>query len=705
MGGSDMQYRGIFCFDSYAPYNPYDCHRDEIDASALKEANEKATHLVNSMSLEEKVGIMTGNGDFTGPCIGNTGAVDNLFPSLCMQDGPIGVRATTGITVGVSGINTAASFDKQAIRERGIYLGAEFRAKGAHVYLGPDVNLVRSPFSGRNYETFGEDPYLSGVAGVETILGVQSQGVIAQIKHLIGAEQESWRDFYSANIGDKALNEVYLWPFEEAIKAGVGSIMCSYNKINGTQACENEYILNTTVKQRLGFKGFITSDWRATHSTIDSANNGLDVNMPGPLSFGHRLVKAVENGYVSMDKIDDMALRIISTWYKFGQDKDYPTVNFNVVNPTKDQKVDVQSNHKQYVRSMGAASTVLLKNQAQLLPLQPAKINSIAIIGSDAGSSWGNKLCTNLPCLTGTVAMGGGSGSAKYPYLVTPLEGIKQRAGKSIKIHHSASDYNLLKASFQSQRSDLAIVFSNVFTMEAFDRHNLSLDRNGNALIEAVARANENTIVVIHSPSAVLMPWIHHPNIKAVVWAGYPGQETGNSLADILFGDVNPSGRLPYTIAKRTEDYPVQFSLWKKQLDYTDGVYVGYRYFDANGITPLFEFGFGLSYTNFSYADLVTTHTEQAIHASLMVKNTGGVGGAEIVQAYIGLPKDQPPKILRGFEKIYLEPAQSARVHFDFGPRELMVWEDGVWVLQPGQYTLSIGASSRDIRLSTSFTL
>ncbi|KAI8331932.1 glycoside hydrolase superfamily [Chlamydoabsidia padenii] len=660
------------------------------------------------MSLAQKVNMMTGNGDFIGPCIGNTGAVKDLFPSLCMQDGPIGVRGTTGVTVGVSGINTAASFDKQAIRKRGSYIGAEFRAKGAHVYLGPDVNMVRSPFSGRNYETFGEDPYLSGVVGVETILGIQSQGVIAQVKHLIGAEQESWRSSYSANIGDKALNEVYLWPFEEAIKAGVGSIMCSYNKVNGTHACENEYILNTTVKHRLGFQGFITSDWRATHSTENSANHGLDVNMPGPLSYGRRLIKAVEKEHVSMDKIDDMAMRIVATWYKFGQDKDYPTVNINVVNPTKDQKVNVQSNHKQYVRSLGAASTVLLKNQNRQLPLQ--SVNSISIIGSDAGNSpsWGEKICTNLPCNTGTIAMGGGSGSAKYPYLVNPLEGIKQRAGKTTKIHYSGSDHNLIKAYFQAKRSDVAIVFSNVFTMEAFDRHNLSLDRNGNKLIETVANANENTIVVIHSPSAVLMPWIDHPNIKAVVWAGYPGQETGNSLADILFGDVNPSGRLPYTIARYEHDYPVHVSWIQKQLDYTDGVFIGYRHFDQHGITPLFEFGYGLSYTNFSYTNLTIKANKQTVDASVVIKNTGSMDGAEIVQAYIGFPRgSEPPKVLRGFEKVYLNQSQSTLVRFAFGQRELAVWDTGKgdWTLPFGEYTLYIGASSRDIRLSLTFTL
>ncbi|ORZ00071.1 glycoside hydrolase superfamily [Absidia repens] len=682
-----------------------------------EQAYKKGIMLTSQMSLKQKVGIMTGNGDFKGPCIGNTGAVKNMFPNLCMQDGPVAVRGTTGITVGVSGINTAASFDKKAIRQRGMYLGEEFRGKGAHVYLGPDVNMVRTPFAGRNFETFGEDPYLSGVAGVETILGIQSQGVIAQVKHLIASEQETWRESYSSNVGDKALNEVYLWPFEEAINAGVGSIMCSYNKVNGTHACENKYILQDIIKGRLSFKGFITSDWRATHSTVDSANHGLDVNMPGPFGYGDQLVKSVMEGQVTEETINNMALRIVSTWYKFGQDKGYPDVNMNVVYPFKDQKVDVQGDHKQYVRSLGASSTVLLKNQNHTLPIRPNHINSLAIIGTDAGDSPSteNQFCDNLPCFTGTIAMGGGSGSANYPYIVSPLEGIKNRAGNSMEINHSGSDLNLLNAYLQAKKSDMAIVFSNIFTMEALDRNNLNLDRNGNLLIETVAKANENTVVVIHSPNAVLLPWIDHPNIKAVVWAGYPGQETGNSLADILFGDVNPSGRLPYTIAKRKEDYPIQISLTQKELDYTDGVFVGYRHFDHNKIAPLFEFGFGLSYTDFLYSNLtITRKTEDntkdpMVKASLHLTNTGDIDGAEIVQAYIGFPEaaGEPPKVLRGFEKVFLKRNAMSMVHFTFDQRELLVWNttENNWTLSRGVYALHIGASSFDIRQSSTFVI
>ncbi|KAI8081440.1 glycoside hydrolase superfamily [Halteromyces radiatus] len=694
------------------------------------QAYEKAKDIVNRMTVQQKTGIMTGNGGITGPCAGNTFPVEGLFPSLCLQDGPSAVRGTKGITAGVAGINAAASFDKIALRQRGEYLGQEFRGKGVNVYLGPDVNMVRTPYAGRNFETFGEDPYLSGVAGMETILGVQSQGVISQIKHAIANEQETNRRLYSSNLNDKALNEVYLWPFEEAINAGVGSIMCSYNRVNGTHACENNYILREIIKDRLGFRGFITSDWDAAYSTVDNANHGLDMSMPNPDIYGKRLELAINRGQVSIEVLNEMATRIVATWYKFGQDKGYPPVNMNSLHPLKDQHVNVQGNHKTYARSLGAASAILLRNLDDILPLKADKIKSIAVVGTDAGDSLllGDNICGTFPCLTGTVAMGGGSGSAAYPYLVSPFEGIKKRAGDKIKVTDINSDISLLGINTASTKNyDVAIVFSNVFTTESFDRFNLNLDRNGNNLIKQVADANKNTIVVIHSPSAATMPWIDHPNIKAILWAGYPGQETGNSLADVLFGDVNPSGRLPYTIAKKEEDYPVKVERNSKEIDYTEGVFVGYRYFDQNNIDPLFEFGYGLSYTNFSYADLKLktstrrmdddekpTHTWSAgstslVKASITVKNTGGMDGAEIVQAYIGFPAStgEPPKVLRGFEKVFIKKTGSTTVHFEFGQRELRVWDIDKkgWVLTRGNYTLYIGASSRDIRQTTSFIL
>ncbi|KAI8063934.1 glycoside hydrolase superfamily [Gongronella butleri] len=693
------------------------------------DAYKKATPVVDKLSLQDMINIVTGNGG-KGPCVGNSYEVKGVLPAICYQDAGIAMRSTTGITVGVSGVNAAASFDKKALQQRGEYLGEEFRGKGANVILGPMMNMARTPESGRNFEGFGEDPYLSGVATQITVEGIQSKGVMANAKHLIGNEQETFRNLESSEIGDKALNEVYLWPFERAIESGVASVMCSYNKLNGTYACENDYILRKIVKDRLDFKGFIVSDWGATHDTVQSANNGLDVNMPGPNEYGNTLLKAVNDGKVKKETLRDMALRVVAAWYKLKQDENFPATNFNAVDKSKDQKVDVQGNHKVYVRQMGAASAVLLKNDNQTLPLQAETLKSIAVIGTDAQNSLilGDNLCGTLPCLTGTVAQGGGSASATYPYLVTPLDGIKSRVGKDTEVHAVDSDINILGIdSGAAKKSEVAVVFSNVFTMEAFDRTNINLDRNGNSLIKKVADANKNTIVVIHSPNAVLMPWIDHPNVKAVIWAGYPGQETGNSLADVLFGDVNPSGRLPITIAKNEKDYPAkaEFSL---KVQYDEGVYGGYRWFDQHNIEPLFPFGHGLSYTSFSYADLKVVNangaenedsergeekhassssTDILIEASVTVRNTGDRDGAEVVQAYIGFPAaaQEPPKLLRGFEKVFIKKGASATVKLAFNRRELSVWAANGWQVTPGKYTLYIGASSRDIRQTGSFTL
>ncbi|CAO3636558.1 unnamed protein product [Cunninghamella echinulata] len=680
------------------------------------------------MSLEQKVSIMSGIGNH-GPCVGTTQEVKGLFPSICYQDGPIGVRSTKGITAGVSGINTAASFDKKAIRERGQYIGKEFRGKGINVFLGPSMNMVRTPMAGRNFETFGEDPYLSAIVASETILGVQSNGVIAQAKHVIANEQETFRKTSSSNVGDRALREVYLWPFEKSINAGVGSMMCSYNKVNGTYACENKYILNEIIKGDLNFKGFITSDWLATHSTVESANNGLDVSQPNDHYFGANLVKAVNDGKVSKEKIRDMAMRIVATWYKFGQNDGYPSVNMHAFDSSKDQNINVQEDHKKYVRQLGAASIVLLKNQDKVLPLLKDKVKSIAVIGTDAGNSTilGNDLCGNFPCLTGHVSSGGGSASVTFPYLITPQQGIEERAGPDIKINRVNSDINIISAHIEAKNSDVAIVFSNIFTMEAFDRLSYNLDRNGDILIRTVANANKNTIVVIHSPSAVKMDWINHPNIKAVVWAGYLGQESGHALADILFGDVNPSGRLPYTIAKDLDDYPAKIHLLEQNVDYDEGIFVGYRHFDQNNIEPLFEFGHGLSYTNFTYSKLKvakigtinsnnnnntsgsSSSSPIIIKADVNIKNSGDRDGNEIVQAYIGFPKDakEPPKVLRGFEKVFIKKSESIVVHFELNQHELSIWDEGLhtWVVPRGEYHLYIGASSRDIRQSISFNL
>ncbi|KAL0090753.1 glycoside hydrolase superfamily [Phycomyces blakesleeanus] len=661
------------------------------------------------MTLAQKVNITTGVGWMGGPCVGNSGMTTNPdFPGLCLQDSPLGVRFADFVSSGVAGINAAASFDRKAIRNRGQYMGREFRDKGINVQLGPSMNMMRTPESGRAWEAFGEDPYLAGVASAETIIGIQSQGV------------------QSTEIDDKTLHEVYLWPFARSVEAGVASVMCGYNKFDSIWACENDHVLNKLLKDELGFKGFVQSDWSATHSTSDSANNGLDMTMPGDITFlsgdsyfGANLTKAVGDGEVPEERVTDMARRIVAAWYKLGQDNSFPQVNFDSFHPELGKHVNVQGRHRKLIRSMGSASTVLLRNVDQILPLSTS-LNKIAIIGSDAGPNPnGRNACVDHGCNVGTLAQGWGSGTSDFPYLVTPLEGIHDRSA-DIDIAYSLDDWNISLAAELASGADVAFVFVNSDSGEAYitvegvmgDRNDTSLWHNGNALVNAVADTNPNTIVVIHAVGAVDMPWVNHKNIKAILWAGLPGQESGNALADVLFGDVNPSGRLPFTIAKARGDYGPKIS-FTQTASYDEGILIGHRWFDEHDIEPLFEFGFGLSYTKFSYGPLTLLKyiddEDTRVSCFVTIKNVGELAGAEVVQAYLQFPEiaDEPPKLLRGFEKVYLKANHHELVAFEFGKTELSYWDvdSQEWVIPSGEYVLHIGSSSRDIKQNATFTL
>ncbi|KAI7851872.1 beta-glucosidase [Circinella umbellata] len=692
------------------------------------EAYDKALSLVNQMSLEQKVGLTTGMGWEKTLCVGNTYASENPdFPSLCLQDSPMGIRFGNNVTAGVSGITAAASFDKTAIRQRGEYMGKEFRAKGVHYQLGPSIDIMRSPQSGRAWEGFGEDPWLSGVAGRETILGIQSQGVAATAKHYVGNNQETNRTTSSSNIDKRTLHELYLWPYARAVEAGLAAVMCGYNLADGEYACENSYILNTVLKGELGFRGPIMSDWGATHSTAKAANAGLDMTMPGDILmgdgltfFGSNLTKAVNDGEVSEARITDMALRIAASYYKMKQDEDFPKTTINTFVRSAAPEILVQENHSELVREMGAAAVVLLRNEDEILPLSTHTHKKIALIGSNAGPiPQGLNGCPDQSCGKGHLAVGWGSGTADFPYLVTPFDGITARVGENIEIVHNFNDYDLEEVQSLAYEADIAIVFVMADAGEEYiivegnnDRKNLSLWNNGDNLIEAVAEVSENVIVVINSVGPVLMPWIDNENIKAIVWPGLAGQESGNSLADVLFGDVNPSGRLPYTIAKKQDDYPAHISS-EAQIEYTEKLLLGYKYFDAKEISPLFEFGFGLSYTQFKYDRLKTVvngkEDNTRVTTSISITNVGETDGAEIPQAYLSFPQytNEPPKLLRGFEKVFLRAGEKKRVDFVFTKNDLSFWdeESEEWKLAKGEFAVYIGASSRDIRESSSFTI
>lgn len=456
-----------------------------------EEAYSKAEVLVNQMSLEQKVTITTGTG-WGAICSGViNGTTNPFFPSLCLQDSPLGVRATYNVTSGVSAINAAASFDKQAMRDRGDYIGKEFRGKGVHIQLGPAMNYMRSPLGGRAWESGGEDPYLMGVLSAETVKGVQEQGVICSVKHYLLNEQELNRSNSSTQADARTMHEIYLWPFARSVEAGVGSVMCSYNEIDGTYACESDYMLNTVLKGELGFKGFVMSDWGATQSTVASVNGGLDMTMPTPEYFGKNLTDAVNSGKVSEERATDMAMRIVAAWYKMRQDTEFPSLAINSIDQDKAPYVNVQEDHHKLVREMGAASNVLLKNVKNTLPINIKKLKKVAIIGSDSAVDPKSFNCDMHACTNTHLAQGWGSGTVSFPYLIDPLTGLKNAFGKDVEIKSSLSDWDLEAATDAAKGTDYAFVFANANSGEeirfvgdtAGDRNNLSLWNNGDNLV------------------------------------------------------------------------------------------------------------------------------------------------------------------------------------------------------------------------------
>ncbi|KDQ12136.1 glycoside hydrolase family 3 protein [Botryobasidium botryosum FD-172 SS1] len=712
----------------------------------------QARSYLSQFTLEEKVNLTTGVGWQGGHCVGNIPAIPRVnFPGLCLQDSPVGVRFADRVSVFPTGINTAATFDRELIRARGEAMGAEFRAKGVNIALGPMMNMGRVAQGGRNWEGFGADPFLTGEAAYETIVGMQSQGIQACAKHYINNEQEHNRTLESSIVDDRFQHEIYTHPFLRSVAAGVASVMCSYKKVNGTYACGNDEMLNDVLKHQIGFKGLVVSDWSATMSTM-SASAGLDMTMPGDITFfsgdsyfGGNLTQAVNNGTIPESRVDDMATRILAAWFLLGQNSSsYPPVSFDSfnINDPVQQHIDVQADHYKIIRKIGAASTVLLKNTNKTLPLNKPK--SIALIGSDAGpASQGPNSFGDQGGDIGTLALGWGSGTANFSYLVSPLEAIQAQARKD---HSSISwyleDFNTYAAAIAGAYADVAIVFLNADSGEDYitvdgnegDRKNLTAWHNGDNLVNAVARQNKNTVVVVHSVGPLIVePWIDNENVTAVLWAGLPGQESGNSLVDVLYGVWNPSGRLAYTIAKDPSDYPAGIVDNSLDIPYTEGLEIDYRHFDAKNITPRFEFGFGLSYTEFAYANLkvtqVNTDTSDAektwasgkvassdvgasladwLHAtyycvSVDITNTGGVYGAEIPQLYLNPPAaaNSPPSILRGFTSLPLDPGKTGTAQFNISRYDMSVWDvvQQGWIKPEGTYGLFVGASSRDKKL------
>jgi beta-glucosidase len=649
----------------------------------------RVDEVLAQMTLAEKISMVHGT---SGPYVGNVAAIPSLcIPALNLEDGPAGVAdGMTGVTQLPAPVADAATWSTSDAQEYGEVIGAEEAGKGANVNLGPTINIVRDPRWGRAFESLGEDPYLTGQLAAAEIQGVQSQGVMSQVKHFAVYNQETNRNTPAddAIVSDRTMQEIYLPAFQAAVKqGGAASVMCAYSTINGTYACQNPYTLTQVLRDQFGFTGFVTSDWGATHSTVPSADAGLDMEMPDSSYYGAALQAAVENGQVPVSTLNSMVGDILSEMFRFGLFDRAPSGSPSATVTTPQ--------HAAVARAVAEQGTVLLKNDGNILPLDASTAKSIAVIGDDASTS--------------AQTAGGGSASVVAPYVVTPLQGITHRAGSGVSVTYAPTDVSQAVAAAKS--ANIAIVFASDFESEGSDLTSIDLPSAENQVISAVAAANPNTIVVLNTGSAVTMPWLSQ--VKGVLEAWYPGQEDGNAIASVLFGDVNPSGHLPVTFPKSLADVPAstpaQWPGVNGQVQYSEGIDVGYRWYDAKDITPLFPFGYGLSYTRFSFSRINVTPGQTTsrgeVTVSADITNTGQRAGSDVVQLYVGDPAStgEPPEQLKGFTKVSLAPGQTKRVGFRLSAAQaLSYWDSSAngWTVADGDYKLMIGDSSANLPLT-----
>jgi beta-glucosidase len=816
----------------------------------------KVEDLLQQMTLEEKVSLCSGADAW------HTRAIERLgIPAIRMTDGPHGVRrpydndeSSWPATSYPTAAAAAATWNPELIRRVGAALGRETRSKGCDILLGPAVNIHRTPLCGRNFEYYSEDPYLAGRMAVAYIQGLQSENVGASLKHYACNNSEFERHTISSEVDERTLREIYLPAFQAAVQeAQPWTVMCAYNKINGTWASENPYLLTDILRKEWGFLGFVVSDWGAVHNRIKSSNAGLDLEMPGlgdmPVQI---LMNAVRQGLVPEAVVDEMVRRILRVVFLARGDGTAKNLEPEAGNTTENQAL---------AREAAGEAIVLLKNEGGILPLEAGKVRSVAVFGPNAAVAR---------------IQGGGSAQVNPYYTVSPLEGIRQRAGQSVRVDYSRgcknnvyppalnaehvsslgdegargfqaeyfatddfssepagaevvqvvrfsgkqvpggedykgpvsarwqgrftapvsgayvfslssagqsrllvdgdlvvdhwNDPNLaefmsvwpwrsktgtvrleagqsyelvveyksmpgwyrLEAGYEvplpadeaervtrlASQADVAIVCvgtTHEHESEGYDRVDWELPGEQSRLIETVARANPRTVVVLtHGSPMGMAGWVNR--VPAVVEAWFNGQETGNAIADVLFGDVNPSGKLPDTYPVYYQDNPtfINYPGENGEVRYGEGLFVGYRYYDAKDIEPLFPFGYGLSYTTFTYQNLrlssETIESDGSLQVQLDVTNSGSRAGKEVVQLYlrdIASRLVRPPKELKGFRKVTLAPGETKTVTFDMTSKELSYYdpEQKGWVAEAGDFEVMIGSSSRDIRARSRFML
>ncbi|MBP0457220.1 glycoside hydrolase family 3 C-terminal domain-containing protein [Streptomyces montanisoli] len=796
---------------------------------------QRVDQLLSKMTLADKVHEL--HGDNSAAYAGTVPAIPRLcIPALTLDDSPSGVgHGMTGVTQLPSAVSLASTWDTGLSKRYGDVIGSEQWGKGNEVDLGPTVNIVRDPRWGRAFETYGEDPYLAGQIGAGDVKGIQNTGEMAQLKHLAVYNQETNRNNSTddAIIDQRVEQEMYLSQFDSVIKqADPASVMCSYSFINGTNACQDPYTLSQVLRDQWHYKGFVTSDWGGTHSTVPAAEAGLNMQMPDGGYYGAALEQAVSDGQVSTATIDKLVKPILTEMFRFHLFTDPPTGTPSSVVTTPA--------HQEVGQRVAEDGTVLLKNSGHVLPLSPTRKSSIAVIGDDAG--------------TDAMTTGGGSAAVAADSVVTPYQGIASRAGKNVTVRYAQGnssygglpvvpsnvlapssgsgsgltaqyyrgttasgtpiahqdvpqvDFNwnggspaagvptsqwsakytgtitapttgsytfsltsddgsrlsingkqiidnwrdqggntetgtvtltagepvsievdyyqggggsllhlgwqppggpgdLLQQAVQTAKSsDVAVVFASNFEGEGSDLPNIDLPADENKLISAVAAANPNTIVVLNTGSAVTMPWLD--SVKGVFEAWYPGQNDGDAIASLLFGDVNPSGKLPVTFPKSLSDVPASTpAQWPGvggKVQYSEGLNVGYRWYDAKNIDPLFAFGSGLSYTTFRFSHLrigpQQTSSLGTVRAKVDVQNTGRRSGADVVQLYVGDPAKtgEPPAQLKRFEKVDLRPGQTKQISFTVPAKDFATWNDTThnWQVADGTYRLMVGDSS-----------
>jgi beta-glucosidase len=656
---------------------------------------QRAAELVAQMTLDEKISQVHTTGTGAGGISRLVPGIPRLgIPDFLITNGPAGVGTGAvskqpNATALPAPVALAASFDTDLAHEYGVVEGRETGDVGHSLIEAPDVNMVRVYRNGRAFENYGEDPYLAGQLAVADIKGIQSQGVLAEVKHYTANDQETNRKSIDEEIDDRTLHEIHLPAFEAAVTQGhVASVMCAYPSVNGRFMCENDHLLKDVLRGQWGFKGFVQSDASATHSAVGSAAAGQDLELRDNGPYDEALKQAVLDGQVSMAQLDTMVTRRLTIEIDAGL-FDHP----RTVTP-----IDAAAGGK-VAREVAEQSAVLLKNDAvkgtAALPLDAKKLHSLAVVGPYAQTAHPG---------------GGGSSHVNPLYTVSPVDAITKRA-KDVTVR-SSDGSDVAAAAQQAASSDAAVVIVGDVEKEGTDRTSLSLTGNQDELVKAVVAANPNTIVVLNTGAPVLMPWAD--SVPAIMEAWYPGEEDGNALASLLFGDVNPSGKLPVTFP-RTEDQtptnsPERYPGVNGVATYSEKLEVGYRWYDAEDQTPLYPFGYGLSYTKFAYDGLKVSQGENGhVTVGVDVRNAGSRAGSDVAQVYLTAPASagEPPRQLKGFAKVALLPGQTKHVVLTLDQRAFSIWDTSAqrWTTVPGRYTVAVGDSSRDLPLFAPVTV